>query len=307
MHRDKLNGIVTALVTPLTASGELDEEALGRLINLQVAGGIHALFVLGSVGEGPLMPERLYLRAIRLAGQLLGDRLPLLCGISDNSVARCLDRLHIAAEAGARYGVATLPYYGWPGRPADGLRFFRAVAERSPLPIVAYNLPKNIYWDMTEEFIRELFRVPNIAGLKDTRNEPEAMARIAAHPDRPPQFFYMPGNSVLGARLFGAGADGLVSTPSNVCPQLFVKLWNACQAQRKDEAARLSEIIKTLCGILTLPSGSAGIKCALELRGVCRRHTLSPWPEAGREEKEKIRQILDRVEAEMERATPGAE
>jgi dihydrodipicolinate synthase/N-acetylneuraminate lyase len=299
MRHEKLKGIVTALVTPLTAAGELDEESLGQLIDTQLSAGIHALFILGSVGEGPMMPDRLYQRAIPLAGQFLGGRIPLLCGASDNSVARCLDRLHLAAEAGARYGVLTLPYYGWTGRPADGLRFFREAAERSPLPIVAYNLPKNIHWDMTEDFIRELFQIPNIAGLKDTRNEAAAMESIAANPNRPKHFFYMPGNSALGARLFAAGADGLVSTPSNVYPRLFVKLWNACQAQQKEEAARLSEVIRTLCGILTLPTGPAGIKCALELRGVCRRHTLSPWPQAGREEEGKIRQILDRVEVEL--------
>jgi len=301
MHPKKLKGIVTALVTPVTATGELDEEALGRLISTQVAGGIHALFALGSVGEGPMMPDRLYAQAIRLVGQFLGGRIPLLCGVSDNSVARCLDRLHIAAEAGARYGVATLPYYGWPGGPAEGLRFYRELAERSPLPVVAYNLPKNIHWDMPDEFIRELYHTPNVAGLKDTRNEPDGMERIAADSNRPVEFFYMPGNSALGARLVAAGADGLVSTPSNVCPQLFVKLWNACQAGQKDETARLAEIVKTLCGILSLPTGAAGIKCALELRGVCRRYTLSPWPESAREEEENIRQILDRVEAEMGR------
>jgi 4-hydroxy-tetrahydrodipicolinate synthase len=299
MQQDRLKGIVTALVTPLTAAGELDEEGLGRLIDTQLAGGIHALFVLGSVGEGPMMPDRLYQRAIRLVCQCLHGRIPLLCGVSDNSVARCLDRLHIAAEAGARYGVMTLPYYGWTGRPADGLRFFREVAERSPLPIVAYNLPKNIHWDMTEEFILELFGIPNIAGLKDTRNEPEAMERVAAHPSRPKGFFYMPGNTALAARLFAAGADGLVSTPSNVCPRLLVELWGACQSRNEPETARLSEIVKTLCGILTLPTGSAGIKCALELRGVCRRHTLSPWPQANREEEEKVRQILERVQADL--------
>ena len=299
MHPDKLKGIVTALVTPLTAAGELDEAALGRLVDTQLAGGIHALFVLGSVGEGPMMPDRLYQRAIRLAGQFLGGRMPLLCGVSDNSVARCLDRLHVAAEAGAGYGVATLPYYGWSGRPADGLRFFGELAERSPLPIVAYNLPKNIHWDMTEDFIQELFHLPNVAGLKDTRNEPEAMARIAADLSRPASFFYMPGNSALAGRLFAAGADGLVSTPANVCPRLVVELWNAAQSRNEPETARLSEIVKTLCGILTQPTGSAGIKCALELRGVCRRYTLSPWPQASRDEEEKIRQILDRVEAEL--------
>jgi len=299
MHKDKLKGIVTALVTPLTATSDLDESALARLVDSQVESNIHALFVLGSVGEGPMMPDRLYQRAVRFVAQHLGGRIPLLCGVSDNSAERCLNRLQIAATAGAGYGVATLPYYGWSGQPDAGLRFFRELAERSPLPSVAYNLPKNIHWDMTEDFIHELFRIPNIAGLKDTRNEPEAMTRIAAHPDRPKSFCYMPGNSALAARLFAAGADGLVSTPSNVCPQLFVQLWNACRAQQREEVTRLSAVIKTLCGILTLPTGPGGIKCALELRGVCRRHTLSPWPEAGREEEEKIRQILDRIEAEL--------
>jgi len=303
MGQERLKGIVTALVTPLNAEGDLDEAALGRLIESQLAGGIHALFVLGSVGEGPMMPDRLYQRAVRLAGERARGRIPLLCGVSDNSVARCLDRLRFAAEAGAQYGVATLPYYGWSGQLADGVRFFRELAEHSPLPVVAYNLPKNIHWDMPEDFIHELFQIPNVAGLKDTRNEPALMERIAAHSGRPRGFFYMPGNSALAARLFSAGADCLVSTPSNVYPQLFVRLWNACQAQQKNEVNRLSEIVNLLCGILTLPGGPAGIKCALEVRGICRRHTLSPWPEAGREEEAKIRQILGRIDTDLAAST----
>jgi len=299
MHHEKLKGIVTALVTPLTAAGDLDEKALDRLIEAQIGAGIHALFVLGSTGEGPMMPDALYARTIRFAGQRVRGRIPLLCGVSDNSVARCLDRLHLAGDAGASYGVATLPYYGWSGRLADGVRFYRELAGRSPLPVVAYNLPKNIHWDMTEEFIGELFQIPNLAGLKDTRNEPETMAHIAALADRPRQFFYMPGNSALASRLLAAGADGLVSTPSNVWPRLFVDLWNACQAQQESQIARLDKTIKTVCGILTLPTTVAGIKCALELRGICRRCTLSPWPEAGPEEEAKIREILEDVQAEL--------
>jgi 4-hydroxy-tetrahydrodipicolinate synthase len=275
----RISGIVTALVTPLDATGRLDEAGLQRLLVRQEAAGVDAIFVLGSVGEGPLLDESDYLRVAHAARAGV-RRCTLLGGASDNSVARCLRRLELLASAGVEYGVLTLPYYGWPADEALSVDFFAAVAARSPLPLVAYNLPKAVGWQMPVSTLEKIFPIPNVICIKDTHGDFASMASVAASPHRPAHFSYLPGNSALAPRLLGLGADGVVSTPSNVLAAPFVDLWRWHRAGRKDRVARLNaEVFPKLTGLLNLaPTGAAAIKGLLEIEGVCARHTIPPWP-----------------------------
>ncbi len=275
----KISGIVTALVTPIDSAGRLDEPGLARLIARQEQAGVDAIFVLGSVGEGPLLDDEVYLQVARQARAGV-RRCVLLGGASDNSIARCVRRLESLAAAGVEYGVLTLPYYGWPGDPALSVAFFAAVAARSPLPIVAYNLPKAVGWQMPVTALEELFAIPNLVCIKDTHADFAQMAAVAASPRRPAHFSYLPGNSALAPRLLAQGADGVVSTPSNVLAAPLVDLWRWHRAGRRDLVARLdAEVFPKLTGLLNLaPTGAAAIKGLLEIEHVCARHTVAPWP-----------------------------
>lgn len=276
----KLTGVVTALVTPLEANGGLDSDGLSRLVAQQEAAGVDGIFVLGSVGEGPLVDDGVYQEVLRQARSAV-RRSVLMAGASDNSVARCVRRLERLAEAGVEYGVLTLPYYGWPAGGARSVAFFAAVAARSPVPIIAYNLPKAVGWQMPVPVLEELFAIPNLVGLKDTHGDFALMAAVAASPRRPAHFAYLPGNSALAARLLAEGADGVVSTPANVLPAPFVDLWRWHRAGRQDLVARLAaDVLPVVTALLDLaPTGAAALKGLLEIDGLCRRHTVAPWPE----------------------------
>lgn len=295
----KLGGIVTALVTPLTPGQRLDGSGLENLIATQLSAGIDGIFVLGSVGEGPLLTDQVCDDVAACTVQCVAGRRPILAGASDNSVERCLGRLERLADLGVQFGVVTLPFYGWPGRISDSVDFFASVAARSPIPIVAYNLPKAVGWQMPVEALEALCAIPNLVCIKDTHGDFEKMAAIASSPKRPASVSYLPGNSRLAARLFRLGADGVVSTPANMFPEVYASLWRLAKAQQWEEVAKLDErLLGILAGLLDLmPTGASAIKGLLEIRGVCRRHTVRPWPEAGDADLISMRVALAKAES----------
>ncbi len=272
---------MTALVTPLTREGGLDEPGLERLVERQAGAGVDAIFVLGSVGEGPLVSDAVYRKTAQRAAALSAGRCLLLGGASDNSLERCLARLDVLADAGVELGVLTLPFYGWPSEPAHAVRFFSEVASRSPIPIVAYNLPKAVGMQIPPDVLEALFQIPNIAGIKDTHADFDAMAHVASSPLRPPGFSYLPGNTSFAARLLERGADGVVCTPANVFPEPFAALIRHHREGRGDVVRRIdAELVPKLTRLLQFqPTGAASIKGFLEADAVCGRHTVRPWPE----------------------------
>ena len=293
----KITGVVTALATPLTGDLKLDEGAFERLLEGQISAGVDGLFILGSVGEGPLFSRSKWNHVAAEAVRINRGRLPLLCGVSDNSIELCLERLHQAAELGAGFGVLTLPYYGWPGRVADGLGFFEAVASGSPLPLVAYNLPKAVGWQMPMEMIETLFQIPNVICLKDTHGDLPAMLAVAQSPKRPEHFSYLPGNSGFAADLMVAGADGVVSTPANVYPRPFVDLIKALKSEDADAIDASVIAVKSVVKLLAiLPTAASAIKCALEVKGICSRQTTPPWPMASEGDIAAMRKILEAID-----------
>jgi 4-hydroxy-tetrahydrodipicolinate synthase len=295
--RRRLHGVVTALVTPLRSNRELDHDAFAQLIERQLAAGVDGLFVLGSVGEGPLLPDATFRAAAQCAATVVADRCLLLGGASDNSVERCGARLRQLAHLGVRAGVVTLPFYGWPPRVDESIAFFRDVAAQSPIPVVAYDLPKAVGWQMPPAVLEALFDLPNVIGLKSTHGDFDAMVAVCGSVHRPAHFSFLPGNSRFAARLAAHGADGVVSTPSNVFPEPFVALDAACVA---GDSAAIERIDTTMVPALArlievLPTGAASIKAALEVQGLASRFTVPPWPEANDSDMNLVRAALEDV------------
>jgi 4-hydroxy-tetrahydrodipicolinate synthase len=293
----KPRGIVTALITPMTDGHRLDEPALEGLLERQIRSGIHGIFVLGSVGEGPLLSDTMSADVARRTTDVVGGRCPVLGGAIDNSVDRCLRRLDMLAEAGVDIGVLTLPCYGWPHRVAESVSFFKEVAERSPLPIMAYDLPKVVGWRMPLELIEALFEIRNLIGLKCTHGDTAAMLDACYSPKRPGGFAFLPGNSALVLTMLQAGADGLVCTPSNVFPEPFVDLYRAFEEKRFDAAQAIADhVVPGLVELLgILPNGAGSIKAVLEVQGLARRFTAPPWPQASDKEMELAKKILEKI------------
>ncbi len=300
MGKDKIEirGVVTPLVTPLTTDGDLDEAALQSLVDKQIEAGINGLFILGSAGEGPLLSQELCDLTAKRSVEFVNGRLPIYGGVSDNSVSRCLQRLERLAMRGVSAGVATLPFYGWSGNEDNAIEFYSKIAGNSPIPLVAYNLPKVAGRSMSMAVIEKLFEIPNLVCLKETTDDLESMSAVAGSPKRPKNFYYLPGNIKFSAPLLESGADGFVPASANLFPQPFVNLYRLhLEGKRQDVRALDRDVIQKMARLASLlPSTPASIKCAMEIMGLCSRQTVRPWPVASEADMTSMKSILDEVE-----------
>lgn len=297
MKNDWFKGVVVPLVTPLTSRQAVDVPALESLIERQISAGVNGIFVLGSAGEGPLLTRAMQHQVVRTALQLTAGQVPVLAGVTDNSVELVLERIEEFAPLGIKAAVATLPYYGWSDNPACAVEFFTAVADRSPLPVVPYNLPKVVRVAMNAATIREFYGHPNIAGVKDTNTDQATMEELAADAGRPKEFKYLPGNSALALHLLKLGADGFVPAPGNVMPEVATRLYADFLDGRLASAQALADCLGELNKVGNYPTTTGGIKMAMELLGLCSRTTVRPWPQANAQHAEQVSAILGRVQA----------
>jgi len=296
---DLPGGVVAPLATPLTEMETLDVPALRQLVQHQVQAGADALFILGSCGEGPLLLEDMSIQVIRTAVETAAGAAPVYAGASDNSVVRVLDRIGRLADEGAAAAVLTLPYYAWNGDQDCATEFFVRTADRSPLPIIAYNLPRVTGSSLTLATVKVLAKHPNVIALKDTRDDYERMRAVAACPERQGRLSHLIGNSSLAGRLMRDGADGIVSTLGNCYPHLVEQLWQSHLRGEEEMVEKCTKILTDLSPIMSLPTTPGGIKCALELRGLGRAVTVRPWPMPKPVHRLKIRELMRKADAAL--------
>ncbi len=303
-NNEWLGGVVVPVVTPLTENESLDEEAMGKILTRLLTAGVHGIFVMGSVGEGPMLNSRVVQQVLKLTVEIVGNRAPVLAGASDNSTHLVLERLNEMTRHGVKAGVCTTPYYGWHDNEKATIEFFTTIADKSPIPIVIYNLPRATGICLRPETVRKLYGHPNIVGIKDTNNDLAAMEYVAGDPDRSHNFRYLFGNSSFCFQLFQAGADGVVCAPANVLPQLAVELYRKYRQGELDIARQLGVCLAELCQIFNYPTTCGAIKAALELQGICSRRTVHPWPQASQQDMSMIDAILQKVQNDFRNIKP---
>lgn len=296
---ERPSGVVTPLVTPLTASGALDLSTLCRLVERQLEAGVNGLFLLGSVGEGPLLPEEARIDVLNACKSVVSGSVPVFAGAMDNSTALVLKRLDVLAKVGVDGCAVTLPYYGWPDDPGAATAFFQALADRTPVPIILYNLPRVTGVSLSLSTVQWFYPHPAVVALKDTRDDSTSMAAIASDPLRKDRMTYLPGNSSLAARLLARGADGLISVLTNFAPDLVVAMYRAHRGGDLQRRDRCAEIMTLLSAVTTHPTTAGGVKCALDILGYGDSQTVHPWPRAGNEDRAGIRRLLVEAEARM--------
>lgn len=296
---DLPRGVVVPLITPLTEAETPDIPALRQLIERQLEAGVDALFLLGSCGEGVMLPEEVRRLVTQTAVEVADGGVPIYVGASDNSANRVLERIVCLADIGVAAAVLTLPYYGWCNNQECAAAFFAETAERSPMPIIVYNLPRVTGSSLTLATIKSFARQKNIIALKDTRDDYEAMKAVAGCPDRQGRFSHLIGSSGLAGRLMRDGADGIVSTLGNCYPYLVEHLWQSHLKGDWDMVDRCTAILEELSPILCLPTTPGGAKCALELRGLGSARTPRPWPQATAEDRKKIKVLMEKADAAL--------
>jgi dihydrodipicolinate synthase/N-acetylneuraminate lyase len=291
-----LRGIIPPIVTPLLARDELDAAGLERLIEHMLAGGVHGLFVLGTTGEAPSLSYRLRRELIERVCRQVAGRVPVLVGITDTAFVEAANLSRFAAEAGAHALVLAPPYY-YPNSQPELLDYIRRITPELPLPLFLYNMPTHTKTVFDVDTLRRLADLPNIAGIKDSSADMIYFHRLIGILPARPDWSLLIGPEELLAESLLLGGHGGVCGGANLCPRLYVDLYEAAAARQLDRAAALHAQVMRISTTLYRVGryGSAfikGLKCALKELGICDDFLAEPFHRFGKEEREQVRVSL---------------
>jgi 4-hydroxy-tetrahydrodipicolinate synthase len=288
--RPALRGALTALVTPFTVDGALDETALRRLVRWQVLAGIDGLVPVGTTGEAPTLSPSERDRVIAITVETVGEgssrpRVPVVAGTGTNDTAATIAATRRAADLGADAALVVAPYYNRPdGRMLEA--HFRAVADAGDLPIVVYNVPSRTGTNVPADVFLRLAEHPRVIAIKEASGTLEQIARICR--DRPRDVAVLAGDDAWTLPVLALGGDGVVSVASNEVPGELVALCDAARAGDWDGARRIHErwLPLFLANFAGAPN-PVPAKAALRLMGLLEtdavRGPLLPLEDAARD------------------------
>jgi 4-hydroxy-tetrahydrodipicolinate synthase len=283
MSIDWLRGCATALVTPFTSGGAIDEAALTRLIEYQLNNGVRLLVPCGTTGESATMTEEEDQRVISRAIELARGRAKVIAGTGSNSTAAAIENSKIAQRLGADAVLVVAPFYNKPTQ--HGLyAHFRAIAEAVDVPIVIYNVPGRTSCNIAAETTLKLARdCENIVAVKEASGNLSQIMEILR--GRPAGFNVLSGDDAITFALIALGGDGLISVASNQAPELMSRLVDLALAAKWDEARELHYRLLPLMETNFIESSPGPVKAGLammNLIGENYRLPLVPIQESSR-------------------------
>jgi 4-hydroxy-tetrahydrodipicolinate synthase len=264
----QLSGVYTALVTPFTANGALDEPALRGLIRLQIAGGVAGLVPCGTTGEGATLSTGEFDRVVAITvkeAKQAGRKIRVIPGTGSNDTRAAIARTQRARAAGADAALVVTPFYNKP-TPAGQLAHYRAVAEEGGLPVVIYNVPARTGVNLQPETALRLAEDPRFIGIKEASGNLDQAAEILR--GRPEGFAVLSGEDSLAAPLIAIGADGVIAVVSNEAPALLVELVTAALAGDRARTAALQARLLPLMRANFCESNPIPVKWALARMGL---------------------------------------
>ena len=246
MKNTVFTGMATAIVTPMTATG-IDYEALGRLIEFQIEGGINAIVVMGTTGENATIEPEDQKEVIRFTVEKVNHRVPVIAGTGTNNTEHVLHNTKNACEVGADAILVVTPYYNKATQ--NGLyTHFKTIADASTVPVILYNVPGRTGCALQPKTVAKLAEHPNIVGLKEATGNMSQMVELM-HLCGDKIDIYS-GEDALTVPMMAMGGAGTISVLSNVLPKESVAMTDACIAGDYKTAAamqcKLLPLIKAL-------------------------------------------------------------
>ena len=259
-----LTGCGTALVTPFTGDGQVDERALRALVEWQIAEGIHFLVPCGSTGEAATMSVDEQRRVVEITAEVANGRLPVVAGAGSNDTARAVALSREMVAGGATHLLHVSPPYNKP--PQRGiLAHFRAIAEAAERPVVVYNVPGRTASNIEAKTTLALAGHPNIVAVKEASGNLAQVSEIIR--DRPANFSILSGDDAFTLAIMAAGGDGVISVASNVTPRLAARLVDLCASGDFAEARALNMRLTPWFEAAFVESNPIPAKAALAMMG----------------------------------------
>lgn len=288
--QEKLRGTGVALITPFTADNTIDFDALGKVIDAMLNGGVEYLVSLGTTGETPVLnnPEKISL--LEYTYTKVDSRVPVVVGIGGNDTADLIhDLIHFPLEKATAI-LSASPYYNKPSQ--EGIyQHYKMVAAASPLPIILYNVPGRTGRNMSASTtLRLANEVPNIIGIKEASGDMAQCMQLLR--DRPKDFLIVSGDDALALPQLACGMEGVISVAANAFPQQFGNMVRASLAQDFKKAKKINDGLIEAYDLMFAENNPAGVKAFMTEQGLISNYLRMPNVPLSKDIHQKIKAFL---------------
>ena len=292
MHTN-FTGVGTALVTPFTRSGELDEGAVRRLGRRQIDAGINFLVPCGTTGENPTLSDAERIRIVEILVDEAKGRVPVLAGAGGYDTREVIHLAAAMKRAGASGLLSVTPYYNKPTQ--EGLFLhYRAIAESTDLPIVVYNVPGRAGVNVEPSTLARLSALPNIVGVKEASGNITQMCEVCRVV--PSDFIVLSGDDAITLPLMAVGGNGVISVSSNEIPADMVEMVQAGLRGDFATARAVHHRILPLMQINFVESNPVPVKAAMAAMGLLEETFRLPMCSPTPASREKIVHVLKELQ-----------
>ena len=275
--RQTLAGTGVALVTPFQANQQVDLDALARLIDFVIKGGVEYIVTLGTTGETPTLSKKEKIDIINFTYDKVAGRVPVVVGIGGNNTLELIEDLKTYPLDKAVAVLSASPYYNKPSQ--EGIfQHYKLLAEASPKPILLYNVPGRTGRNMTAATTLRLAAVPNIAGIKEASGDMAQCMQILR--DRPKDFLVVSGDDALTFPQIATGMDGVISVAANAFPQGFTDMVRAALKADVAAAKKLNDPLIEAYELMFAENNPAGVKAFLTELGYIDNNLRLPMTPA---------------------------
>ena len=262
----QLKGTGVAIVTPFDQKEAVDFNALGKLINFIIEGGVEYIVTLGTTGETPVLSKEEKIEIIQFTHQQVNNSVPVIIGMGGNDTRSLMKDLESYPLDKAYAVLSASPYYNKPSQ--QGLfEHYKLVASSSPKPVILYNVPGRTGRNMTADTTLKLANeVENIMGIKEASGDMAQCMEILR--DRPAGFLVMSGDDNLALSQMACGMDGVISVAANGFPKAFSDMIRHCLSQNFSSAKKINDTLMPAYQLMFEENNPAGIKAFLHEMGL---------------------------------------
>ncbi|MDB5282368.1 MAG: dihydrodipicolinate synthase [Bacteroidota bacterium] len=290
MIQSKLRGTGVALVTPFKANGQVDYTGLENVINHCINGGVEYLVTLGTTGESVTLTKEEKLAILDFTVEATAGRVPVVAGFGGNSTHAIIQDIEKFHFKGVDAILSVSPYYNKPTQ--EGLfEHYKAIAKASPVPVILYNVPGRTASNMkAETTIKIAHEIENIIGMKEASGDFNQCMQIVKN--KPKDFLVVSGDDNITLGLMAYGFDGVISVVGQAFPGTFSGMVRHCLDGDFENARKLHYELNDITDMLFAEGNPAGVKCALEILGICESHVRLPLVGVSKQLRNKLSEAI---------------
>ncbi len=284
-------GSIPALITPFQ-NQKVDYNSFNKIIEHSISNGSNGVVPCGTTGESPTLSHDEHKKIIEECIRITDKRVPIIAGTGSNNTEEAIDYTKHAENVGADAALIVTPYYNKPTQ--EGLyNHFKAISEKTKLPIIIYNIPGRSVIDMNIYTMTELSKIENIIGVKDATND--LFRPLLTKSQMKNDFCFLSGEDGTALAFLAQGGHGCISVTANVAPKLCSEMHLAWRNKDIIKAQSINLKLAKLHNALFLESSPGPVKYGAYLLGLCSADVRLPLVEIKNETKKIVESCLKEV------------